>query len=100
MVKFLGLYDAWRSFLDFSPSVHRPAGGGVVTPTRQLLSEPGPRGGVGEGLLTSVKRLSCLEAHSTRRLAATLPRRIYQVVRRCRRRRRRRRRLPQELEGK
>ena len=25
MVKFLGLYDAWSSFLDFSPSVHRPA---------------------------------------------------------------------------
>ena len=24
MVKFLGLYDAWSSFLDFSPSVHRP----------------------------------------------------------------------------
>ena len=24
MVKFLGLYDAWSSFLDFSSSVHRP----------------------------------------------------------------------------
>ena len=24
MVKFLGLYDAWSSFLDFSPSAHRP----------------------------------------------------------------------------
>ena len=22
MVKFLGLYDAWGSFLDFAPSVH------------------------------------------------------------------------------
>ena len=50
--------------------------GGGVAPARQQPSEPGPRGGVGEGFLTSVKRLSCLEAHSTRRLAATLPRRI------------------------
>ena len=49
---------------------------GVAAPARQQPSEPGSRGGVGEGLLTSVKRLSCLEAHSTRRLAATLPRRI------------------------
>ena len=24
MVKFSGLYDAWSSFLDFSPYVHRP----------------------------------------------------------------------------
>ena len=24
MVKFLGLYDAWGSFLDFSPSIHGP----------------------------------------------------------------------------
>ena len=24
MVNFLGLYDAWSSFLDFSPSIHRP----------------------------------------------------------------------------
>ena len=34
--------------------------GGLLTPTRELGSEPGPWGGVGEGLLTSVKRLSCL----------------------------------------
>ena len=27
MVKFLGLYDPWSSFSDFSPSVHRPATG-------------------------------------------------------------------------
>ena len=53
-----------------------PGGGGEPVLTHEIPSEPGPRGGVGEGLLTSVKRLSCLEAHSTRRLAATLPRRI------------------------
>ena len=44
MVKFLGLYDPWRSFLDFSPSVRRPAGGGELAPTRQQPLEPRPRG--------------------------------------------------------
>ena len=34
--------------------------GGVLAPTCEKLGGPGPRGGVGEGLLTSVKRLSCL----------------------------------------
>ena len=34
--------------------------GGVVPPSCEEQGEPGPRGGVGEGLLTSVKRLSCL----------------------------------------
>ena len=34
--------------------------GGVPRPSCEQPSEPGPRGGVGEGLLTSVKRLSCL----------------------------------------
>ena len=36
--------------------------GGEPAPTREVLSGPGPRGGEGEGLLTSVKRLSSLAA--------------------------------------
>ena len=34
MVKCLGLYDAWSSFLDFAPSAHRPVahGKGVTNP--------------------------------------------------------------------
>ena len=48
--KFSGLYDAWRSFLDFSPSVHRPAGGGGSNsdaPTTERAGATGRgRGGV------------------------------------------------------
>ena len=58
MVKFLGLYDAWRSFLDFAPSVHRPARGiGLATAPRPqatgkthpyMAGQPLPAGTLGE----------------------------------------------------
>ena len=58
MVKFLGLYDAWGSFLDFAPSVHeaprvcnpptreRPEPAGKTHP--YMSGHPLPAGGFGE----------------------------------------------------
>ena len=40
MVKFLGLYDAWGSFLDFAPSVHE-APRGCKPPTVQQAEPAG-----------------------------------------------------------
>ena len=58
MVKFLGLYDAWGSFLDFAPSVHE-APRACNPPTIQrtepagkthpyMSGHPLPAGGFGE----------------------------------------------------
>ena len=74
MVKFLGLYDAWSSFLGFAPSIHRPVGGidekqglkgfqksGWGIPSPQQLPGPRPRGRVGKGINpfpgTGIRRL-------------------------------------------
>ena len=46
--------------------------GGVLPPGCELHGEPGPRGGVGEGFLTSVKRLHAWQTHSTRPQAGGL----------------------------
>ena len=58
MVKFLGLYDAWGSFLDFAPSVHeaprvcnpptteRPEAAGKTHP--YMSGQPLPAGALGE----------------------------------------------------
>ena len=58
MVKFLGLYDAWGSFLDFAPSVHeaprvcnpptteRPEATGKTHP--YMSGHPLPAGGFAE----------------------------------------------------